>query len=125
MKNPVLAARSGEALQQVLYGTGEAIRITKRVRLVEDALREEYRNGIRAAAGFVADFDRQVDHHVKLSDCILFKFNMTSRKPRRNHRCGHKQMAFFEGRCTICMGVWLTRLMAAPRRKTRARCMVL
>ena len=46
--------------------------------------REHYKNGVRAAAGYVSDFDRQVNHEFRLSDCILAKFNMRPKRVRKN-----------------------------------------
>ena len=47
--------------------------------------RDSYRMGIEAAASFVEMFDKHVDHPYRLSDCILCKFNLISkRKLRKN-----------------------------------------
>jgi len=41
--------------------------------------------GVKAAAGYVGQFNVHVDHPYRLDDCILGKFNVTKRKrPRRN-----------------------------------------
>jgi len=47
--------------------------------------RDSYRMGIEAAASFVEMFDKHVQHPYRLSDCILCKFNLISkRKLRKN-----------------------------------------
>lgn len=44
-----------------------------------------YRRGIEAAASYVEQFDKHVQHDYLLSDCILGKFNMIGkRKVRKN-----------------------------------------
>lgn len=46
---------------------------------------DSYRMGIEAAASFVEMFDKHVQHPYRLSDCILCKFNLISkRKLRKN-----------------------------------------
>jgi hypothetical protein len=39
-----------------------------------------YRRGIGAAAAFVMQFDKYVQHNYRLSDCILGKFNLIGKK---------------------------------------------
>jgi len=47
--------------------------------------RDSYQMGIEAAASFVEMFDKHVQHPYRLSDCILCKFNLISkRKLRKN-----------------------------------------
>lgn len=49
----------------------------------------DYTRGIRAAAEFVAQFDRYVAHDYRLSDCILGKFNLIPKsKIRRTKHSG-------------------------------------
>jgi len=45
--------------------------------------RESWKNGVRAAADFVEQFDRYVDHSHRLSDVILCKFNMLAKRKVR------------------------------------------
>ena len=52
----------------------------------EDGRQEGYRAGLRAAAEFVSQFDKYVNHDYLLSECILSKFNIMKGKPRRNKR---------------------------------------
>jgi hypothetical protein len=40
-------------------------------------------SGIRAAATFIGEFDRQIKHPFKMEDCVLAKFNLINRRPRR------------------------------------------
>jgi hypothetical protein len=47
---------------------------------------EGYRKGIEAAASFVEQFDKYVNHDYLLSECILSKFNVMKGKPRKNKR---------------------------------------
>ena len=42
-----------------------------------------YRLGIEAAADYVEQFDKYVDHSNLLSDCILGKFNLLGKRPIR------------------------------------------
>lgn len=47
--------------------------------------KSQYQRGIEAAAAFVSEWDKYVDHEWRLSGCILGKFNMLpKRKLRRN-----------------------------------------
>jgi hypothetical protein len=47
--------------------------------------RDSYQMGIEAASSFVEMFDKHVQHPYRLSDCILCKFNLISkRKLRKN-----------------------------------------
>jgi len=41
------------------------------------------RSGIRAAAQFIGSFDRQIKHPYRMEDCVLAKFNLITRRPRR------------------------------------------
>ncbi len=45
-----------------------------------------YRDGIRAAASIVEMFDGKVDHPWRLSDVVLFKFNLLSKRKVRKVR---------------------------------------
>ena len=46
---------------------------------------DSYRMGIEAAASFVEMFDRHVNHPYRLSDCILCKFNLISKRRLRKN----------------------------------------
>lgn len=55
---------------------------------------ESYRRGIAAAAAFVMQFDKYVDHDYRLSDCILGKFNLIGkRKIAKNSRPSAKALS--------------------------------
>jgi len=60
------------------------VRLCKRHQRLDIDEKKAYVAGIKAAAGYVADFDKLVDHEFKLSDCILAKFNILKRRVRRN-----------------------------------------
>lgn len=52
----------------------------------DDGFKKGYRRGIEAAASFVEQFDKYVNHDYLLSECILSKFNIMKGKPRKNPR---------------------------------------
>ncbi|HZU33139.1 MAG TPA: hypothetical protein VFB79_18635 [Candidatus Angelobacter sp.] len=39
--------------------------------------------GIRAAAEFIGEFDRQINHPYRMEDCVLAKFNLLKGRPRK------------------------------------------
>lgn len=49
-------------------------------------MKQRERNAIiRQVAEYVRDFDHRVLHPWRLSDCILTKFNIAKKRPRRNY----------------------------------------
>lgn len=52
----------------------------------DDGFKQGYRKGIEAAASFVEQFDKYVNHDYLLSECILSKFNIMKGRPRKNPR---------------------------------------
>ena len=43
-----------------------------------------FREGVRAAAAFIGQWDKRIDHPYRIEDVVLCKFNLTRRqKPRR------------------------------------------
>lgn len=51
-----------------------------------DQLREEFRRGVKAAASFAGEWDKQINHPYRFEDVILCKFNLTTRKKPRLKR---------------------------------------
>ena len=49
---------------------------------MDELKREAYRDGIRAAASFAGEFDKQINHPYQFEDVILYKFNLINKKPR-------------------------------------------
>ena len=39
--------------------------------------------GVKCAAGFAGEWDRQINHPYRFEDVILYKFNLRKRKPRK------------------------------------------
>lgn len=64
--------------------------------------RDSYRMGIEAAASFVEMFDKHVQHSHRLSDCILAKFNLISKRQIQRQwngaRAGIKKPCKFNGK---------------------------
>lgn len=58
--------------------------IAEKIKLdIEELKMESYRDGIRAAASFIGEFDKQIKHPFRMEDVVLFKFNLTGKKPRK------------------------------------------